>query len=81
MSTQSIPFSIYKKRKTALNYPKSAAMGFFKGTQEQVLNSYGKQAISVRAIEVLLYIVTDWKHGEIISVSISKDGNQLGKLF
>ena len=32
MSTQNIPFSIYKK-KTTLNYPLSAAMGFFKGTQ------------------------------------------------
>ena len=29
MSTHNIPFSIYKKKKIALNYPKSAAMGFF----------------------------------------------------
>ena len=65
-------FQYKKKEKTALNYPKSAAMGFFKGTQEQVLNSYGKRAISVQATEVLLYIVTHWKYGEIISVSISK---------
>ena len=47
-------------------------MGFFKGTLETVLNSYGKRAIRVRATEVLLYIVTDWKHDEIISVSVSK---------
>ena len=28
-------------------------MRFFQGTQEQVRNSRGKQAVSVRAIEVL----------------------------
>ena len=44
------------KLKIPLNYPKSAAMGFFAGTQERVQNSRGKRAISVRAIEVLLYI-------------------------
>ena len=43
-------------KKIILNYPKSAAMGFFPGTQEQVQNSRGKRAISVRAIEVLLYL-------------------------
>ena len=44
--------------KITLNYPKSAAMGFlFQGTQELVRNSRGKRAISVRAIEVLLYLV------------------------
>ena len=42
--------------KNTLNYPKSAAMGFFQGTQETVRNSRGKRAISVRAIELLLYI-------------------------
>ena len=40
MSTQNIPFSIYitkkKKKKTTLNYPESAAVGFFQGTQERV---------------------------------------------
>ena len=41
--------------KNTLNYPKSAAMGFFQGTQERVRNSRGKRAISVRVIEVLLY--------------------------
>ena len=30
----------------------------FLGTQERVRNSHGKRAISVRAIEVLLYMVT-----------------------
>ena len=39
-----------------LNYPKSAAMGFFEGTQEQILNSHGKRAISVQVTEGLLYV-------------------------
>ena len=34
---------------------KSAAMGFFLGTQERVRNSRGKRAIIVRATEGLLY--------------------------
>ena len=53
MSTHNIPFSIIKKKIT-VNYSKSAAMGFFQGTQERVRDSRGKRAISVRAIEVLL---------------------------
>ena len=56
MSTHNIPFFNMKKKNT-LNYPKSAAMGFFQGTQERVRNSRGKRAISVRAIEVRLYTV------------------------
>ena len=44
--------------KLTLNYPKSAAMGFFsQGTQERVRNSRGRRAISVRATEGLLYKV------------------------
>ena len=35
------------KKKITLNYPKSAAMGFFQETQERVRNSRGKRAISV----------------------------------
>ena len=46
-------FSI--KKKISLNYPNSADMGFFQGTQERVRNSRGKGAISVRVTEVLLY--------------------------
>ena len=38
-----------------LNYSKSALWDSFLGTQERVQNSFGKQAISVRAIEILLY--------------------------
>ena len=56
MITHNIPFIIIKKKIT-LHYSKSAAMGFFQGTQEQVQNSRGKRAISVRATEVLLYFV------------------------
>ena len=47
----------FKKKKIALNYPNSAAMGFFQGTQARVRNSDGKLAISVRATEVLLGLV------------------------
>ena len=50
--TQYTIFNITKK--ITLNYPKSAAMGFFPGTREEVRNSDGKRAISVRDIEVLL---------------------------
>ena len=51
--TQYTVFNI--KKKITLNYPRSAAMGFFQGTQERVRNSRGKRAISVRITEVLLY--------------------------
>ena len=54
MSTHNIPFSVSKKKIT-LNYLKSAAMGFFLGTQEPVRNSHGKQAISVQVTEALWY--------------------------
>ena len=54
MRTYSIPFSILKKKNT-LNNPKFAAMGFFQRTKERVRNSRGTRAISVRAIEGLLY--------------------------
>ena len=50
--TQYTVFNI--KRKVTLNYPKSATKGFFLGTQDQVRNSSGKRAVSVRATEVLL---------------------------
>ena len=54
MDRHNIPFSIIKK--IPLKYPKFAAMGFFIGAQERVPDSRGKQAISVPAIEVLLYV-------------------------
>ena len=55
MSTHNIPFSNIIKKKITLNYLKSGIS--FQGTQEGIRNSRGKRAISVRAIEVLLYIV------------------------
>ena len=60
--TEYIIFKI--KKKITLDYPKSAAMVFFLGTQEQVRNRHGKRAISVRAIEVILYNV--WPLGYLI---------------
>ena len=42
------------KAENTLHYSKSAAVGFFHGTQERVRLSRGKYVISVRAIEVLL---------------------------
>ena len=36
--TQYTIFNIYIKKKIILNYPKSATMGFFQGTQERVRN-------------------------------------------
>ena len=39
MSTHNKPFLV-QKMKSTLNYPKSAAMGFFQGTQERVQNSH-----------------------------------------
>ena len=35
MSTHNLPFSIYRKKKITLNYPKSAAMGFSKGLKSK----------------------------------------------
>ena len=62
-SNEYIQYNIFnmkkkKKKKNTLNYPKSTPVGFFLGTQEQVRNSRGKRAISVRATEVLLYSST-----------------------
>ena len=54
MSTHNISF-LNIKQKIILNYPKSATMDFFQGTEERVRTSHGKRAISVLAIEVLLY--------------------------
>ena len=55
MKTHNIPFSI-QKRKSPEIIPNLQLSNFFQGTQERVRNSCSKQAISVRAIEVLLYI-------------------------
>ena len=57
MCTHNIPFFL-KKRENTPDYFRSAVMGFFLGTQGRVRHSHGKQAISVRATEVLLYVFT-----------------------
>ena len=53
------------KKKITLNYPKYdnvCSYGIFSlGTQERVRNSRGKRAISVRATEVLLYLLYSTK--------------------
>ena len=46
-NTQYTIFNIEKK--ISLYYPKTAAIGFFQGTQRRVWNSHGKGALSVRA--------------------------------
>ena len=52
--TQYTIFNMNKK--DTINYPKSAAKGFFsKGLKNEF--EHGKRAISVQAIEVLLYTV------------------------
>ena len=53
--TQYTTFVIRKK--IIPDYPKSAAMGFFLETQDRFRNNRSTRAISVRATEVLLYIV------------------------
>ena len=53
--TQYTIFNIQKQ--ITLNYPKSAGKDFFQRTQlERVRNNRGKRAISVRAIEISMYL-------------------------
>ena len=63
-SNKYIQYTIFsiKKKNRPYNKLKSAAEGFFQGTQEQVRNSRSRRAISVRATEVLLYIVLSNLH-------------------
>ena len=50
-SNETTQYTIFNMtEKNTLNYPKSAAKGYFQRTQERVRNSRGKRAISVRAI-------------------------------
>ena len=56
-SNEYTQYTIFNKKIT-LNYPKSAAMEVFIGTQERVRDSRGKRAISVRAIEVLYFEIS-----------------------
>ena len=66
MRTQYTIFNINTKYHHK-NNSKFAAMGFFQGTQERVRNSGRARVISVRAIEVLLNLLTYMdmqRHGE-----------------
>ena len=57
MSTHNIPFSLYE-RKSPNFLLHLQLWDCFKGTQERIRNSRGKRAISVRATEVLLSMVS-----------------------
>ena len=48
---------------------------FFQGTQERVRNSHGKRAISVRAIEVLLYTEEGERICSRVSAKFHLSGN------
>ena len=61
INTQYTVFNIKKENHTKLSQICSQGF-FFLGTQERVRNSRGKRAISVRAIEVLLYMVFKAPH-------------------
>ena len=67
MCAHNIPFLVLKK-KIKLNYPKSAAMGLFSyGLKNDFANSRGKRAISVRAIEVILYyLITGFSFSKVL---------------
>ena len=58
----------YKKRKSHLIIPNLLQRDFCLGSQERVRNIRGKQAISVRATEVLLYLI--WKIANILTLII-----------
>ena len=57
--TQYTIFNMSKKKQPKLSQICNYGI-FFQGTQERVRNSRGKRAISVRAIEFLLYIVSGY---------------------
>ena len=56
MKTHNIPFSNIKKKENNTKLSQICSQRFvFLGTEERVRNNRGKRAISVRAIEVVLY--------------------------
>ena len=68
-SNENTQFNIFNmhmcKKENQPKLSQICSYGIFSlGTQERVRNSHGKQAISVRAIEVLLYLAL--KHGTCI---------------
>ena len=57
-SNEYTQYTIFNMNKeNTINYQKSAAMGFFP-RDSRMSSKRGKRAISVRAIEVLLYIIS-----------------------
>ena len=71
--TQYTIFNI--KKKVTLNYPKSAAMRFFQGTEERVRNRCVKRAISVRATERLLCCLEDKERASCFVVNLVTANN------
>ena len=74
-SNENTKYTIFNiRRKSLQNYPKSAAMGFFpQRNQERVRNSRGKRAISVRAIEVLLYLASHSRIQKVIKIGYDQE--------
>ena len=82
MSSHNIPFPNIKMI-IILNMQNLQLWDLFQGTQERVRSSRGKRAISVRAIEVLLYytriiITTDNLKGYWLNVVSSLSSLQRG---
>ena len=62
-SNENTQYTIFNiKKKITLYYYKSVARGFSQGTQDRVQKSFGKRVISIRAIEVLLYLSGKGSH-------------------
>ena len=53
------------KKENLLNYPKSVTMEFVSSDLKRVRNSRGKRVISVRAIEVLMYLALKMEAQEL----------------
>ena len=66
--TQYTLFNI--KKETTLNYPKSAANGFFLGTQERLWNSRGKRAIWSSTVCPWVWLWLISRQGQIWSLGI-----------
>ena len=54
-----------KKKQITLNYSESADMRLFPGDSRTIRNSPVKRAISVRATEGLLYVLTKFRGGRV----------------
>ena len=66
-SNEYTQYTVYNTNGKSLSIiPNLKPKDFFLGTQERVRNSRGKRAVSVRAIEVLLYFSTRQKKSKTI---------------